>query len=335
MPTPLMDDEKLRRIITAATAAPSIHNTQPWQFTLNSANVLEIRADPDRELWVADPRARALYLSCGAALFNARLAIRMLGYNPLVWPLPHPQTEPLLLAAVQAEPARPPCFAEQEAYQAIWRRHTNRRPFTGARIPDSVETEMEQAASFEFAALRMLEPRDAARVIDLASTAESMLAADPDHQLELQRWIGATSGADGIPASALAPRPDHRPAPVRELDLASAAPGAEHPVVTYEASPRLGVLLTTRDEPADWLRAGQALQRLLLVATVHGLQASFLYQVIELREMLGDAAPAWPWAENPQIVIRFGYGDRPTPSPRRAVDDVLLRRATTGYLPSA
>jgi hypothetical protein len=49
--------------------------------------------------------------------------------------------------------------------------------------------------------------------------------------------------------------------------------------------------------------------------------------------MRGEAAPRWPWAENPQIVIRFGFGDRPAPSPRRAVDDILQRRAETGYLP--
>lgn len=333
--SPLANDGTLRQIVAAATAAPSIHNTQPWQFALNASKVLEVRADPDRALWVADPRARALYISCGAALFNARLAIRMAGYNPLVWPLPHPQTEPMILAAIQAEPARPPCFAERELYEAIWRRHTNRRPFATEQIPESIETEMEQAASFEFATLRMLTPREAARVIDLAATAESILASDFDHQVELERWIGAKGGSDGIPAAALPPRPDHRPAPIRELDLASAAPAAERPVASYEAFPRLGVLVTTRDEPADWLRAGQALQRLLLIATVHGVQASFLYQPIELREMRGEAAPAWPWAENPQIIIRFGYGDQPTPSPRRAVDEVLQRNVQHGYLPSA
>jgi len=45
-------------------------------------DVLEVRADPDRALWIGDPLARALYLSCGAALFNIRTAIRMTGFNP-------------------------------------------------------------------------------------------------------------------------------------------------------------------------------------------------------------------------------------------------------------
>ncbi len=87
------------------------------------------------------------------------------------------------------------------------------------------------------------------------------------------------------------------------------------------------MLTSAADEPADWLRAGQALQRVLLTATARGLCASFLYQPIQLRDMRGDAAPAWPWKENPQIVIRFGYGNEAPASPRRPVDDILTRTA--------
>jgi hypothetical protein len=97
------------------------------------------------------------------------------------------------------------------------------------------------------------------------------------------------------------------------------------PTVSYERFPQLAVLTTARDEPSDRLRAGQALQRVLLTATVHGVSASFLYQPIELRDMRGGAARPWPWPERPQMVIRFGYGAKPTPTPRRRLDDVLVR----------
>ncbi len=64
---------------------------------------------------------------------------------------------------------------------------------------------------------------------------------------------------------------------------------------------------------------------MLLTATARGLSASFLYQPIELRDMRGESAPAWPWPENPQIVIRFGYGKQSPGAPRRSFDDVLTR----------
>jgi hypothetical protein len=103
---PLAQDGIVRMLIEAAGAAPSIHNTQPWRFWVTD-DLVEVHGDPDRMLWVADPKGRALHLSCGAALFNLKLAIRTLGAKPLVWPLPDPQGQPTLLASVQLEQGRP------------------------------------------------------------------------------------------------------------------------------------------------------------------------------------------------------------------------------------
>ncbi len=93
--------------------------------------------------------------------------------------------------------------------------------------------------------------------------------------------------------------------------------------------PHLTVLATARDEPADWLRTGQALQRVLLTATVNGVAASFLYQPMELHDIRQLKDGWWPWPECPQIIIRFGYGPPGPKTPRRAVDDILDRPATT------
>ncbi len=322
----LANDGILRRIVESAAAAPSIHNTQPWQFAASADDLLEVRADPERALWVGDPRGRALYLSCGAALFNIRTAIRMTGFNPLVWPFPQPEFPPMVIAAIQAEPGRPPTFAERELYQSIWQRHTDRRPFTAERICESHRAALEQAAKWEFATLRMLPEGEAATVLRLAAEASEELAQDVDHRIELQRWIATEPRDDGIPAGGLPQVPRGAPAPVRG-DLASASPVVTRPASGYEESPQLAVLTTAGDEAADWLRAGQALQRVLLTATSRGLSASFLYQSIQLADMRGESAPAWPWNEHPQMLIRLGYGKEALATPRRPVDDVLTRTA--------
>ncbi|HEX6931971.1 MAG TPA: hypothetical protein VF162_07505 [Streptosporangiaceae bacterium] len=324
----LANDGILRRIVESAGAAPSMHNTQPWQFVVVADDLLEVRADPDRTLWVGDPNARALYMSCGAALFNIRTAIRMTGFNPLVWPLPHPEFPPTVIAAVQAEPGRPPTFAEREMYEAIWHRHTDRRPFTDEPISAPVQAALADAAKLEFATLRMLGAAEVGTVLDLAKAASAELAGDVRHRIELQQWIATSSQDDGIPAGALPARPQREPAPVRG-DMTSAVPTVAHASADYELVPQLGVLTTPGDEPSDWLRAGQALQRVLLTATTHGVSASFLYQSIELRDMRGESAPAWPWPENPQMVIRFGFGKHVAATPRRPVDDVLTRASST------
>jgi nitroreductase len=322
----LSNDGILRRIVESAAAAPSIHNTQPWQFTVPADDLLEVRADPDRALWIGDPRARAMYLSCGAALFNIRTAIRMTGFNPLVWPLPQPSLGPTVIAAVQAEPGRPPSFGERELYEAIWRRHTDRGPFTAEPVSAALREMLEQAARYEFATLRWLGSSESATVLDMAAAASAELAADVDHRIELQGWIATQNRNDGIPADALPSEPREQPGPVR-ADLTSASSAVVRPTADYEEAPQLAVILTGSDGASDWLRAGQALQRVLLAATSRGLSASFLYQSIELRDMRGEKAPAWPWSENPQMVIRFGYGKETHGAPRRPVDDVLTRTA--------
>jgi hypothetical protein len=101
----LTDDQALAAL--AAGTAPSVHNSQPWQFSLAGDHILRC-ADPARALSVSDPTARALYISCGAALFNARVALRALGRQPLVRQLPHPEYPCTVLAVIDsvADPAR-------------------------------------------------------------------------------------------------------------------------------------------------------------------------------------------------------------------------------------
>jgi hypothetical protein len=322
----LTDDDIIRPLIDAAAAAPSIHNTQPWRFKV-TGDVIEVHGDPDRMLWVADPQGRALHLSCGAALFNLRLAIRAMGARPLVWPLPDQQGEPTLLASVQLADGRPPTAWEREMFEAIRLRHSSRAPYSSRPLPESVQIILEQEAGFESALLRMLSARDAARVLEIVAAADKKLAAHFGHQVELSNWV-ATTGDDGIPASALGSRPDRVPAPVR--DLGHASPATFCPTGTYELQPQLAVLSTARDEPADWLRAGQALQRVLLTAIRNGVATSLLYQPLELRDMERREDGWWPWPECPQIIVRFGYGPRGADTPRRQATDVLDRITEVG-----
>ena len=71
-----------------AGCAPSLHNTQPWRFTVGR-DAIELHADSGRRLRV-DPDGREIVISCGAALFGLRLAVRSLGRQPVVELLPEP-----------------------------------------------------------------------------------------------------------------------------------------------------------------------------------------------------------------------------------------------------
>jgi hypothetical protein len=101
---------------------------------------------PDHALCVSDPAARALYISCGAALFNAHICMHMAGMTPQVRLLPQPEYPFDGLALIRACDGPPPGAAERRLYYAIPRRHTNRAPYTERRIPHDVRRQLSEGA---------------------------------------------------------------------------------------------------------------------------------------------------------------------------------------------
>jgi hypothetical protein len=261
-------------------------------------------------------------MGCGAALFNARVAIRALGRDVQVKRLPHPQYPFDVLAVLDAIPGTPPTRGELALHESIWRRRTNRGPFSDDRLPASVRADLVQAAAAEHGLLRMLNQAGAQEVLALADDAGRDLAADADHQAELRRWVGVDR-RNGIPAEALPPTSVDAVSPVRHLDFLAVDSASGRRAATFERLPQLAVLATRTDEPADWLVAGEALEHVLLAATSHGVSASFLYQIIERDEMQDVERPRWPWPEHRQMVLRLGYGTPTIPVPRRDLDAVL------------
>ena len=100
-----LDRGELRRLVAAATAAPSLHNSQPWRFVLHPDRV-ELHADPGRLLPVADPMGRELHISCGAALFNLKVAMRARGRHARPRLLPSPDDRRHLATLPVGPPAR-------------------------------------------------------------------------------------------------------------------------------------------------------------------------------------------------------------------------------------
>jgi hypothetical protein len=97
MSEPITAEEITRYVVDRAIWAPSVHNSQPWRFTADGGPQLSLHADTSRRLTAADPDGREMMISCGAALFSVRLALRSLGYIPETSLLPEPDQPPLEL----------------------------------------------------------------------------------------------------------------------------------------------------------------------------------------------------------------------------------------------
>lgn len=140
--TSILNAATLEKLIAAAVAAPSLHNTQPWRCRPDpDTATIEVRAATERSLRHTDPLGRALHVSVGAAVFNLRVAVAHFGWEPVVRLLPRP-AEPGLLASVRlAGPLPGGSRHGQDLYDAVWRRHSSRVPFSGRAIPARVLAE--------------------------------------------------------------------------------------------------------------------------------------------------------------------------------------------------
>ncbi|MGA5710486.1 Acg family FMN-binding oxidoreductase [Streptomyces cellulosae] len=331
--SPSLDAAMVETSVAAAVAAPSIHNTQPWRFGLDpETNTFQVRAAPDRGLRHTDPAGRALHLSVGASVLNLRVAMAHFGWTPVRRLLPAPE-DPGLLAVLRlaGRASRSTTGHRADLYEAIWRRHSSRLPFSGRPLPSYLRNELGEAARMEGARLWFPDAAGTARLLRLTAEAERRNRLDTDRASESSRWVHrdlAPVPDVGLPQAVLGPQDTRELLPMRDF---TAQRHTERLVAqTFETDPHIAVLITEHDRRADWLRAGQALQHMWLLATAHGLRASLLHQALEWPDLRRSMSPVPGRTGHAQILIRFGYGPdgpaSPRRSPRTVLDDALASR---------
>src|SRR6516164_2561943 len=324
---PLAAAEIARYMVTAAVWAPSVHNTQPWRFSF-SGQQISLYADTDRQLRVADPGGREMMISCGTALFTARLALRSLGCLPETQVLPDP-SQPLLVARVNWGRRAARTEFEQRLFGQVRQRRTHRGGFDPVPLPSGLLATLREGAARYGAMLRIV--ADDGRRAALAAAvqdAERIQRLDSERVAELARWAPApgSARADGVPPAAYPARAEHTSPDFPGRDFAHGH-GWGLPSLSTALRSRsagvVGLLTTAHDQSVDWVNAGQALQRILLTASTAGVAAALHTQPLELgwlresiRTQLSDGA-------YPQLLLRFGAVTQVADSVRRPPGEVL------------
>jgi len=329
MSEPETTEEIARYLVAQAVWAPSVHNTQPWRFTADGSHQISLHADTARRLAVADPDGREMIISCGAALFTVRLALRSLGYIPETSVLPDPD-QPTLVARVSWPERAPADEFERRLSGHVLTRRTHRGAFDPEPMPPGTLAALRSGAAREGAALRIV--ADGGRRAALAAavqTAEHQLRQDGERLRELARWTPAPGSAsrDGVPATSYPARAEHTDPYFPGRDFARGHDWGVPPLGTatsHRAAGVAGLLTTAADRPADWVNAGQALQRIMLTASTCGAAVALHSQPLELpwlrefiRTELSDGAC-------PHLVLRIGLVTQVAVSVRREPGDVLF-----------
>jgi hypothetical protein len=154
----------------------------------------------------------------------------------------------------------------------------------------------------------------------LVAESDAVLWSDPRWRRELAMWMHPRRSGDGLVLPGLL-------APVaqmvvRTFDLGNGIAASDRQLA--DGSPVLAVLGTAADAPRDRLVAGMALQRVLLAAVLHGLQASYLNQPVQVA-WIRPRLPATVGCEGfAQVILRVGYpSETVRAAPRRPLEAVL------------
>ncbi len=316
--------EQLTAMLNWAVHAPSVLNTQPWRFRVRAdAPAVEVTVDRARVLRTVDPEGREAVISCGAALYTLRLAARHYGfavrteYPPRGVDRPHAETD--LVATLHLAGPSAPTPAEETLFRAVKHRHTNRDPYADLLVPVGLLARLRGAADAEGARLDTLTgDAEKGALADLVAEAVREQGDDETTVAELRAWLRPTGDprTDGVPDEVQGgwDRLSYLHTDARFL--------AAEARRLAQAAPAVLVIATDRDGPADWARAGQALQRVLLLAASEGLAASYFNQPLEV-ERLRPQVSAVAGGGHAQVVFRLGTPVEAFGTPRRRVADVL------------
>lgn len=302
-------EEQLAFLIGYAILAPSGHNTQPWRFDIHD-DAIWLYADPSKDVPALDPRGRERMMSCGAALFHLRVAARHAGVTPVVerFPDPYDQDRPAPIARLRLGAPMNPSAADEQLFSAIRRRRTHREEFASRPVPAADREALASAAREEGAAMTFVEGLNARRQLhEWVLEANDTMLADPAVRRELAEWTAQPGDEEGVPGETRG---------WSRWQTAASAFLLQFPLVhlrpwkreaeEIRTAPILAVLSTPGDTEADWLSAGEALARVLLLATSYGLGASFVNQPVKVPTVRQQVGALLPDHSVPQVILRMG-----------------------------
>mgnify|MGYP001216118676 CR=1 FL=1 len=320
-------EERLKFLLRYAILAPSGPNTQPWKFAIHDGSI-SVFADLSRSLPFVDPSNRTLYMSVGCAIANLAVTGAHFGFTPSVSYFPRGQ-ESDLVAEVQLLPGgQSPDKLPDDLFPQIQRRHTTKDRYENATIEPSILRELEKSINLPGIYLSYLDDKDSkVKMADLVSRAHQIQLAKKEFRHNLGEWLrnNWTAEPDGMPLYTFGV-PDAVslgfPAAFKEFDLSRAVIYRDSGLI-HDCS-TLAVLTTDQDDKLTWTQCGFALEKLLLRATSYDVRASFFSQPIGLAD-LREELKAQINRGHPQLLFSLGMAKPMRPSPRRPLEDVIIK----------
>lgn len=320
----MVDLEVITSALELACRAPSLHNSQPWRWVVDST-VVDLFRDPGRAVRSVDGSGREAIISCGAALDHFRVAMAAAGWDINVDQFPNPN-DLNHLASVDFTALDYVADARRDRADAITHRRTDRLPFSPPKNWEAFEPVLRNSFDDELVTLDVLADDVRPQLAEASRLSESLRRYDDFYHHELQWWTAPLRELEGVPQSALVSDSEAHRVEVNRRFPASGY--SERRVAITEDQARILALSTPENTHVDALNCGQVLSAVLLECTLAELATCTLTHITEveasrqvIRDLIGSASAM------PQALIRVGTAPPvervPEPTPRLPLSDVV------------
>lgn len=316
-----------RAMIEAATKAPSGHNTQPWLFRLHKSYI-EILPNLRDSLPVVDKNHRELFISLGAATENLRIMASHLGYSSLI---KIDEDNQRIIINLNKQSG----IHKDDLALQIAERQTNRKVYEDKLIPSDILQILNNIKPYQNTKFYTISKNDS-----LFTSLRSLIIRGNDTQMnddafkeELLKYIrfnnkevernptGLTfkvMGAPAMPAIISKPivksylKPDKQ----NKSDLEK-----------IDSSSNLVLFTSKENSITDWINLGRSLELYILKVTELNLAYAFMNQPCEVQSLADEMQKSITLIEGeyPTLILRIGYATKAPYSPRKNIEDVILK----------
>jgi hypothetical protein len=314
--------EMIKQAVILACRAPSLHNSQPWQWVAE-ASALRLFLDPTRVLDDAQSQRQAL-IGCGAALDHLRVAVRTAGWDTQISRFSDP-ANPNHLASLEFTPMDRVTDDDRRRADAILIRRSDRLPFSAPTEWGAFEPVLHNAINADSVRLDVFPDDIRPELAEASQIATSLRLYDSAYHAEIVWWTGKFRVSDGIPDTSLISASEGDRVDVgRYFPLTN---GGERRVEIHEDHAKIVLLSSDSDSRADALASGEALSAVLLECTMAGLATCTLTHITEVRATRELVTALMGYDSRPQVLIRVGVAPTveafPPVTPRRPLADVF------------
>lgn len=349
-------EEKITKILTAAAAAPSGDNSQPWRFVVHESSI-EFHFLPEKDNPILNYEEGGTLIALGAALQNAELEARATGYEPEVT---FCENGPCVAIMELKEGGRLD-EGMGSLQQAIFKRHSNRKAYKKIPLSPEVKSALldSRISGHQDLKLSLIESSESMKEVSRALTTmeETALGNQALHELFFGDilWSEAENreGKQGlyIKTLELPPPAEAGFRLLKHWRFAKLLAQVGFPKVVAKtnalqnaSASAFGVITVAHTSRAMYLETGKMLERIWLLATSRGLSVQIVTGITFLAQSMKSPETAKLFSpleqerisaayatikrnvdgtSEPVIIFRIGTGDSPTEVSYRQTPDIL------------